>query len=155
MTTDGLQWCRCTGNDIRPSNAVIAGFENTGEELYLARCLIGGGIHVGKAGRHMKPEGAHVGYGGIERVETDYEVLTAASPNSVVWVDVAGKCSVPGYQPVVAGREKDGRELYCAQAVYDGSVQPGKSGRHMDGCSIAYGGREKTIPYYKVLCYTP
>ncbi|TPX37028.1 phosphoglycerate kinase [Synchytrium microbalum] len=143
------------GNSVSPVNTVIGGFEKDGSELYIARSLLGGGVHVGKAGRHLRPEGCHIAYGGKECVEREYEVLTVTDPNAFVWVDDAGKCTAQGYTPVSAGREKDGRELYVAQVLYEGSVQVGKTGKHMDGAHIAYSGREKNVLCYRVLCHKP
>ena len=69
-----------------PENGFAAGYEKTGEKLFIARAPYGGGVHVGK----VRPEfeGCLLPYGGAERHCGEYEVLEEFN---VEWVkDIAG-----------------------------------------------------------------
>lgn len=67
------QWVKATANNF-PSNAIAAGYEANGAPLYIARAVIDGGYHPGKA---RKNGDGFIPYGGVERVIKDYEVLTS------------------------------------------------------------------------------
>jgi len=84
----------------------------------------------------------------------EYEVLVGDN-NRLKWVSASGRLNIAdlGLRPVEGGREKDGTPLYIAHAPYKGATQPGKVSQKLDGAYITYGGKEKVIKEYQVLCY--
>jgi len=72
-----LVWVLVEGRNI-PENALVGGKEKR-KPLYIARSFYEGGIHIGKAGRHL-PSGAVIPYNGHEIPVDTYEVLEPASP---------------------------------------------------------------------------
>jgi len=72
-----LVWILVEGRNI-PENAIVAGKEKR-KPLYIARAFYEGGIHIGKAGRHI-PSGAVIPYNGHEIPVDTYEVLVPALP---------------------------------------------------------------------------
>jgi hypothetical protein len=67
-----MSWVKITNGEI-PFNALVAGYEEDGTPLYVARAEHEGGQHPGKT---SKPLGAiHFGYAGQEVSKRDYEVL--------------------------------------------------------------------------------
>ncbi|KAH9058359.1 hypothetical protein EDB87DRAFT_920665 [Lactarius vividus] len=60
----------------------------------------------------------------------------------------------PGRRPVKGGFEKSGQELYHAVAVVNGVKVPGKTGAHLRGCNVAFGGAERVVKEkYEILCW--
>ncbi|KAJ1655313.1 hypothetical protein IWQ61_004915 [Dispira simplex] len=66
------------------------------------------------------------------------------------WVP-ASNGSIPP-NAVQGGRERDGKPLYIARQFYKGGLHPGKAAPHLDGCYIAYNGKEVQVKDYEVLC---
>ncbi|KAI9291585.1 hypothetical protein K502DRAFT_309057 [Neoconidiobolus thromboides FSU 785] len=52
---------------------------------------------------------------------------------------------------VQGGQEGDGKPLFVARAMFNGSLVPGKAGPHIRGASIAYGGKEHFLFDYEIL----
>jgi uncharacterized protein YegL len=81
VRTDGspspLVWVLVEGRNI-PENAIVGGKEKR-KPLYIARSFYEGGIHIGKAGRHL-PSGAVIPYNGHEIPVDTFEVLVPAAP---------------------------------------------------------------------------
>ncbi|WVR08568.1 hypothetical protein IAU60_005623 [Kwoniella sp. DSM 27419] len=51
------------------------------------------------------------------------------------------------------GSEQDGAALFAARAWWEGGIHLGKAGHHLvNGASISYGGSEKSLETYEVLC---
>lgn len=137
-----------TERDI-PSNALVTGFERSGDLLYSARAWYDYvGIVVGKCGKHLSGavlplDGGE--YGGI----TPFEVLVG-DPSYFRWVSVPyqGKNASPiRHRPFVAveaGVETCHRHraAFICQAELEGSWHPGKA--HSDGswAHVAYEGKE-------------
>ncbi|KIJ61189.1 hypothetical protein HYDPIDRAFT_116160 [Hydnomerulius pinastri MD-312] len=71
-----LVWVLVEDNNI-PPNAVPFGEDHNGAPLYIARVLLEGGLHLGKAGYQFS--GAVIEYDGKEHIMTKYEVLVRAS----------------------------------------------------------------------------
>ncbi|KAL6072266.1 Carbohydrate-binding module family 12 protein [Balamuthia mandrillaris] len=57
-----------------PPHALPAGREADGQPLWVARTKHQGGLHIGKAGAHLR-DGMSLGFGGREINKTVYEVL--------------------------------------------------------------------------------
>jgi len=66
------RWVPATGGNV-PANALIAGYENNGTPLYIARAIYNGSLVPGK----VRPgfSGANIPYGGSEITVNPYEVL--------------------------------------------------------------------------------
>ncbi|KAI9453806.1 hypothetical protein HD554DRAFT_513636 [Boletus coccyginus] len=71
-----LVWVLTEGNEI-PDNAVPFGADRNGCTLYIARALLEGTLHIGKASPQFA--GAVIGYAGKEHIIANYEVLVCAS----------------------------------------------------------------------------
>ncbi|KAH7882190.1 hypothetical protein F5I97DRAFT_1931907 [Phlebopus sp. FC_14] len=71
-----LVWVLAADNNI-PPNAVPFGEDRNGCPLYIARALLEGGLHLGKAAPHLP--GAVITYAGKEHIMHRYEVLVFAS----------------------------------------------------------------------------
>ncbi|KAI9297602.1 hypothetical protein K502DRAFT_323200 [Neoconidiobolus thromboides FSU 785] len=52
---------------------------------------------------------------------------------------------------VQGGSENDGRPLFIARTMYKGSLIPGKTAPHLEGCLISFGGKEVLEKEYEVL----
>jgi len=71
-----MVWVLTEGNNI-PDNAVPFGQDRNGYTTYIARALLEGSLHIGKAGTQFA--GAVIGYAGKEHLIANYEVLVCAS----------------------------------------------------------------------------
>ncbi|EPQ57167.1 hypothetical protein GLOTRDRAFT_58343 [Gloeophyllum trabeum ATCC 11539] len=144
-------WILNHGRNI-PQNA-IAGGEEHGEPLYIARAYYEGGIMVGKASARLK-KGAAIGFKHDEIDVETFEILIG-DMRGLRWVDTSGHLDVQslGATPVEGGRESDGSPIYIAQAPHHGGIHPGKASAVLDGAYIPYDGTEKKVKEYRVLCY--
>jgi len=60
----------------------------------------------------------------------------------------------PGRRLVEGGYEENGEKLYHAAAIISGVEVPGKTGHHLGGVNIAFGGAEHVVSReYKILCW--
>ncbi|KAI0344718.1 carbohydrate-binding module family 12 protein [Trametopsis cervina] len=146
-----VTWVLVQGKNLPPNP--FPGGEEHGQPLFISRAFYEGSIQVGKASRAFDT-GAAIGYGHKEIGLSSYEILLA-DPQAVHWVNARGhfKPEELGVRPVEAGREANGQPLYIAQAHYDNGIHPGKCSPHLDGAFITYGGTEKEVKEYRVLCY--
>jgi hypothetical protein len=151
VTAGEITWVLVHGTNI-PREAIPGGEEN-GNILYISRAFQDGGIHPGKAGRHLD-KGASIAYSGEEITLDTYEVLVGDS-GCTQWVESSSTLTVESLSAKVVegGRDKDGTSLYIAQAIVEGSVHCGKAGGNISGASISYGGSETIVERYNVLCY--
>ncbi|KDQ08954.1 hypothetical protein BOTBODRAFT_540164 [Botryobasidium botryosum FD-172 SS1] len=138
-------WVLAEGKNI-PNEALEAGRDGDGSALYAARAYCEGGLHIGKAGRHLG-KGASIAYAGKEVEVEKYEILLA-DPSKVRWVDGSEFQST---EPVEGGKEADGTPLYVAQAFYHEGTHPGKWNQRLGGAHIAWGGEEVQCDRYRVL----
>ncbi|KAJ1305803.1 hypothetical protein OPQ81_010533 [Rhizoctonia solani] len=134
-----VTWLLTKGPRI-PQGAFVAGQESDGTPLYVGRTFFEGGIHPGKVSPNFQ-KGCIIGYGGDES-------------RAVRWAEARGTCDTQflGAAPVEGGREQSG-PLYIVQAPYKGGTHPGKTGPHLRGADITYGGDEKIVDTYRVLVY--
>ncbi|EKM54212.1 carbohydrate-binding module family 12 protein [Phanerochaete carnosa HHB-10118-sp] len=132
---------------------LIAGGEEGGQPLYVCRAFHDGSVQVGKAGANLDT-GAVVGYGHKEVSVEQYELLVG-NPNAVRWVEVHGQLKLDrlGARPVEGGHEADGTPLFIAQAHVENGIHPGKISEKLHKAFIPYGGSEKEVERYRVLCY--
>jgi len=141
-------WVLTNGKNI-PQGAVEGGREKNGSVLYIARAYYMGGVHIGKAGRHLG-KGAVIGYDD-EEVEIDtYEILLGDT-SKVKWAAKSDNDFRP-QAAVEGGKEADGTPLLIAQAYYEGGTHPGKYSDKLGGACIPYGGKEKVVKKdYRIL----
>jgi len=71
-----LVWVLTKGNEI-PDHAIPFGEDREGCPMYVARAVLEGTLHIGKAG--PKYSGAIIGYAGKEHIIVNYEILVCAS----------------------------------------------------------------------------
>jgi len=145
-------WVLTQGRSI-PPHAIVVGQEKSWT-LYIARSFQDGAILIGKASEDFK-KGAVVGYRNDEIHVDTYEVLVG-DMRGLTWVSMNGHFNfngLGGKRPVEGGRENDGTPLYIAKAPHNGAEHPGKASEKLDGAYIPYGGEEKCVRNYQVLCY--
>lgn len=144
-------WILAQGRNI-PQGAIPGGEEN-GQPIYICRAFHEGSLQVGKASPNLK-EGAAIGYGHKEINLPTYEILLG-DPRAVRWVNFRGRLDLQelAARPVEAGRESNGTPLYVAQCHHDNGVHPGKISEKLNSAFIPYGGTEKEVKEYRVLCY--
>lgn len=70
----------------------------------------------------------------------------------VDWKSASGGVLLPGAKP--AGREANGAPLYVCSAPFANGEHPGKTRPGFSGCNIGYGGKEHTVPVYKLMIGT-
>jgi len=127
-----------------------AGRDLDGADLFICRVFYEGGLHPGKVSRNL--DAGHIGWGGLEIISPVYEVLAHAE--SLYWQPIQNTYEIPG-NALQVGNESDGKPLYSARAFVDNSYQVGKTGRHIGGFSVGFGGKEQLfqgIPF-EVLCW--
>ena len=137
-----LKWVSFEG-DV-PSNAVVGGVENH-ENLAVCRCNYKGAMHPGK----VVGKACNIGYGGIEKVMTDFDILINMGIVELDWIKTDG--SLPAHA-IQAGKE-NGKPLYIGRAFHKGGTHPGKVFKVGDNyiCNIGYGGKEITYTTFEVL----
>ncbi|KAJ2742266.1 hypothetical protein GGI20_004606 [Coemansia sp. BCRC 34301] len=149
----GLQWVSASDGFI-PNMAVQGGVEKDGAPLFVARAMYKGGLHPGKAGRHIENGGCAIGFGHKEVNVREYQIL-CGDASQVRWVKQDGQLSIKGFKPVEGGHEESGEPLYIAKTMTEGSQQLGKCAPHIKkGMSYPYGHKELTTENYMVLAYT-
>ena len=140
-------WVKFEGS--LPENALIGGHEADGRPLYIARACIGGGIHPGKFGHHFDGT-ARIGYGMEEQVAAVFDVFVVSPKERYEWVECHLNKVPQG--AVVGGKEADGKELFVARDLLDGSQVPGKAAKHLiGGCMVPYGGKEVPRKTFEIL----
>lgn len=70
-----VHWVKMEKGQQMPDRAWVGGRERDGHGICIARGKIHGGLHLGKAGNHLK-NGMCVSYGGEEHHIAPFEVLT-------------------------------------------------------------------------------
>ncbi|KAG8779602.1 hypothetical protein FRC12_024054 [Ceratobasidium sp. 428] len=125
--------------------------EQGGQPVYVASALMGDSVHPCKCVPTLDSP-CQVPYGGGEHAHSGrYDILPIT--NDMEWVPGQGGVIPYGKTPVEGGYEGQ-NTLYHAYAVIQGVKVPGKTGSHLGGANIGYGGREMTLPNnYFVLCW--
>ncbi|KAG8708633.1 hypothetical protein FRC09_001121 [Ceratobasidium sp. 395] len=128
-------------------------FREQGGQTRRVKCLMEeGSMHIVEGTRMLFVKS-------IEQILTDrysvaakrYDILPIT--NDMEWVPGQGGVIPYGKTPVEGGYEGQ-NTLYHAYAVIQGVKVPGKTGSHLGGANIGYGGREMTLPNnYFVLCW--
>ncbi|KAF8626837.1 hypothetical protein AX15_004668 [Amanita polypyramis BW_CC] len=143
-------WILAHGQNI-PKGAVI--ISNEPYAMHACRAYVDGGIQLGKASAQFQ-KGGVIGYKNEEIHFDEYEILLGDT-RGLRWVSVSGRIDISnlGVRPVEGGRENDGTPLYIIRAYYKDAVHPGKTSSKLNGAYIPWGGKEKEVHEYEVLCY--
>nr|CRH04936.1 conserved protein of unknown function [include at least 3 DUF3421 domain] [Candidatus Magnetococcus massalia] len=148
-------WKKASGGFI-PPGALKAGNESNRQPLFVCRVNYRGGVHVGKAARHLRA--CNIGWGGKEVSVRNYEVLIASegmsqADNGAGWSQ-ADRGRVPNNATVAGHEANKAQKLYVCRVSFRGGVHIGKVAPHLRACNIGYGGREIRVGRYEVLTKT-
>lgn len=137
-----------------PHDALQTGTESSGDGLCSARAWHSGGVHLGKAGKHLQAGGASLSYGAIEHELSVFEVLVGDATRAR-WVDASRLALelAAGTVPIEGGREAHGGPMLVAQAPYDGGWHPGKAAVGEDHACVGFGGGEFWARGFRVLVW--
>lgn len=132
-----------------PAGAKPAGREADGATLYVARAAYAGGMHPGKWRQGWTA--AAISYGGAEVWVENAAVWTGmlSGGSDGIWLlpDSALNASPVGW-------EADQTTLFVARAAIEGGVHIGKWRRDWTKAAIPYGGQERWVSNFDVLCGT-
>jgi len=121
--------------------------------VFIGSALLEGSVHPCKIGPHLQPF-ASVPYGGGEYGHHGRFDLLPFKPDQMEFVHTSRGVIPPGRRPIEGGYEQDGNKLYHAVAVVNGAKVPGKTGEHLRGSRVAFGGTEYEIDdNYEILCW--
>ncbi|KAI0293748.1 hypothetical protein BC826DRAFT_1013885 [Russula brevipes] len=121
--------------------------------VFIGSALMQYSVHPCKIAPNQ-PLPCYVAYGGSEIVHEGRYDLLPFVPEHMEFVRTSHGRVPPGRLPVKGGFENDGTELYHAVAVVNGVQVPGKTGTHLGGCNIPYGGDEHVMTdNYEILCW--
>jgi len=124
-----------------------------GQPVYVGSALMENSVHPCKCAPHLAVP-CRVPYGGGEHEHHGrYDILPVT--RDMEWVP-AERGEIPyGRTPVEGGYEGQ-NPLYHAYALVDGVKVPGKTGPHLSGANIPFGGRELVFTGgYFILCWKP
>lgn len=121
-----------------PRLAVIGGLEN-GAPLFICHAAYNNGIHPGK----IVAGNCNISYAGQEIPMQNYQILVSQLPTR--WVPA--RAGIP--PNAVKGGHENGQPLFICQGNYHGGMHPGKVVGNV--CDIGYGGREISLPQYRLL----
>jgi hypothetical protein len=97
---------------------------------------------------------ALVAYGGSEQRHKGRYDLLPFVPQLMEFVKTSHGLIPQGRRPVEGGYEENGTKLYHAVAMVKGVRAPGKTGEHLGGANVGFGGGEHTITdNYEILCW--
>jgi hypothetical protein len=129
-----------------PPDAVIGGYEQSGEPLFICRAVYKGAAHIGKIRKGFG--GCKFGWGGQEITVPTYETMT------LPWKkETNGDVDVS--HGAVCGGVENNQPLYICRANYQGGMHIGKLRKDFGGCRISWGGKEIPVTDYEVLHSTP
>ncbi|KAG9091417.1 hypothetical protein FRC07_011858 [Ceratobasidium sp. 392] len=122
-----------------------------GQPVYVASAIMGDSVHPCKCVPNLEPP-CRVPYGGEEHAHRGrYDILLVT--NEMEWVPAEGGVIPYGRAPIEGGYEGE-NPLYHAYAEINGAKALGKSGPHLGGANIGFGGQEMAFPNnYFVLCW--
>ena len=120
--------------------------------VFIGSALFERAVHPCKIIPSFQPP-ARVAYGGGEHEHRGRFDLLPFNPNTMEWVPASHGQLPPGRRPVEGGYEENGEKLYHALAVVQGVRVPGKTGAHLGGANVPFGGGEHTVEKYEVLVW--
>lgn len=128
-----------------PVNAVVAGHESDGSQIFIGRAYHMGDLLPAKIVPSKKI--AFVSYGGQEVPVRDVEVLCQVQ---YTWRPSSGGRVPPG--AVNLGKSASGERVYAGRAYFQGSLTPGKVHPAHNCLYFPYAGDEISVEEYEVLC---
>jgi hypothetical protein len=126
-----------------PPDAIRAGTDNDGTDLYLCSAAFAGGHHPGKLKSTFKA--CDVSWGGIEHLVPTYDVLVPKWTTFPLAPPEFATFDFP------AGVDVDGKPLHVCRAYFGGGLHPGKTKVGWTTCNIGWGGKEEQVSNYDVL----
>ncbi|EKM58370.1 uncharacterized protein PHACADRAFT_57240, partial [Phanerochaete carnosa HHB-10118-sp] len=119
--------------------------------IFLGSALFEKSVHPCKIAAALNPP-CRVPYAGTEFEHHGRFDLLPFDPNTMEWLVTSHGRIPPGKRPVEGGYEEHGAKLYHALAQVSGVEVPGKTGEHLGGCNVAFGGGEHVFrENYKIL----
>lgn len=120
--------------------------------IFIGSALFDTSVHPCKIGPHLHSY-ALVPYGGTERAHNGRYDLLPFVPEQMEWVHTSYGQIPYARRPVEGGYEENGGKLYHALANVDGLRVPGKTGEHLRGANVSFGGQEFVYQEYEILCW--
>ncbi|TFK47823.1 hypothetical protein OE88DRAFT_746128 [Heliocybe sulcata] len=121
--------------------------------VFIGSAIFPNSVHPCKIAPNLSPP-CRVPYGGGEHEHNGRYDLLPFTPENMEWVATSYGRIPAGRRPVEGGYEEHGAKLYHALAEVNGVYVPGKTGEHLGGCNVAYGGGEHVIQEnYAILCW--
>ncbi|KAG2074226.1 hypothetical protein BDR04DRAFT_198880 [Suillus decipiens] len=112
--------------------------------VFIGSAIFPRSVHPCKIAPHLQyPCRVPYGFAEIEHKER-YDLLPF-DPETMEWVRTSLGRIPYNRIPVAGGYEEDGRPLYHAMGRVEGTQVPGKTGEHLGGCNVAFGGAERII----------
>lgn len=122
--------------------------------VFIGSALLQDSVHPCKIVPSIQNEPCRVSFGGGEVAHMGRYDLLPFVPALMEFVPTSNGYVPHGRMPVKGGFEQNGAELFHAVAVIDGVKVPGKTGIHLGGCNVPYGGREHVVSEkYEILCW--
>lgn len=119
--------------------------------VYVGSAIFEDSVHPCKIAPSVHPS-CRVAYGGTEKDHHGrYDLLPITA--EMEWVPTQKGELPPGRRLVEGGYEANGEKLYHALAKIGEVEVPGKTGKHLGGANIPFGGYEHIAKEYKVLCW--
>jgi len=110
-------------------------------------------VHPCKIAPHLSPP-CRVPYGGGEHEHMGRYDLLLFVQQTMEWVPTSFGRIPQNRSPIEGGVETHGAKLYHALARVGDVWVPGKTGAHLNGCNVAFGGGEHAITDgYYILCW--
>ncbi|CAG7849196.1 SubName: Full=Uncharacterized protein {ECO:0000313/EMBL:CCA74253.1} [Serendipita indica DSM 11827] len=124
-----------------------------GSPVFIGSGFLEGSVHPCKIVPSQNPA-CLLPYNGTEiRHNGRYELLPF-DPITMEWVPARNGRVPEGRRAVEGGYEDYGPRLYHAVGIHNGFVVPGKTGKHLRGINIGFGGLEYNIASeYLLLCW--
>ncbi|KXN89115.1 hypothetical protein AN958_06316 [Leucoagaricus sp. SymC.cos] len=142
-----------TDNNFPPPNQAgppVAYDADGASPVFVGSALLETSVHPCKIGPHLQPF-ALVPYGGSEYGHHGRFDLLPFVPEQMEWVNASYGRVPPGRRPIEGGYEENGGKLYHALAKVSGVNVPGKTGEHLGGANVAFGGQELVYQEYQIL----
>ncbi|KAI0649085.1 hypothetical protein C8Q79DRAFT_998961 [Trametes meyenii] len=112
--------------------------------VYMGSALFGNAVHPCKIVPDFTPP-VRVSYGGEEREHRGRYDLLPFDSNTMEWVRTFSGVIPSGRRPVEGGYEETGGKLFHALATVNGVRVPGKTGEHLGGANVPFGGQEHVV----------
>ncbi|KAH8092590.1 hypothetical protein BXZ70DRAFT_950585 [Cristinia sonorae] len=121
--------------------------------VFIGSAITNNAVHPCKIVPTLSPP-CRVPYGGGEHGHQGRYDLLPFDPATMEWVTTSKGKVPPGKRPIEGGYEDHTGKLYHALAKIQGVKVPGKTGEHLGGANIPFGGGEHFVEKdYEILCW--